>query len=75
MNDQETVIYNLLLRLEEKYLTKEKIFRVILDGKSAEQTEIEFIDALCQTVLTSLNFGNYRRAAKYLALAANFCRK
>ena len=75
MNAQENQIYNLLLQLEDKYLTSEKIFRVILEGKQAEQDKIELIDALCQTVVTSLNFGDSRRAVKYLALAASFCKK
>ncbi|MBR0262180.1 MAG: hypothetical protein IJQ85_10370 [Selenomonadaceae bacterium] len=74
MNNQETIIYNLLGKLEEKYLTSDKIRRAILEGNIAKQEEIEFIDALFQTVITSLNFGNYKRAVKYLALIEKFCR-
>lgn len=72
MNEQTTLIYDLLGKLEEKYLTSEKIRQAILEGNIVKQEEIEFIDALCQTVITSLNFGNYNRAVKYLALATAF---
>ena len=73
MNNQEALICNLLEKLEQKYLTDEQIRRAIIGNDVAKQDEIELIDALCQTVITSLNFGNYRRAVKYLALAINFC--
>ena len=72
MNDQTAMIYNLLGKLEEKYLSEEIVRRAILEGDIAKQAQIEFVDALCQTVITSLNFGNYKRAAKYLALATAF---
>ncbi len=72
MNDQTAIIYDLLGKLEEKYLSEEIIRRAILEDDAAKQAQIEFVDALCQTVITSLNFGNYKRAAKYLALAATF---
>ena len=72
MNEQTAMIYDLLGKLEEKYLSEEIIHRAILEGDAAKQAQIEFVDALCQTVITSLNFGNHKRAAKYLALAATF---
>ena len=72
MNDQTAMIYNLLGKLEEKYLSEEIVRRAILEGDIAKQAQIEFVDALCQTVITSLNFGDYKRAAKYLVLAATF---
>ena len=72
MNEQTAMIYDLLGKLEEKYLSEEIIRRAILEGNVAKQAQIEFVDALCQTVITSLNFGNNKRAAKYLALAATF---
>ena len=74
MNDQTAIIYNLLGKLEEKYLSEEIILRAILEGDIAKQMQIEFVDALCQTVVTSLNFGDNKRAAKYLTLAAVFCK-
>ena len=73
MNNQEALICNLLEKLEQKYLTDEQIRRAIIGNDVVKQDEIELIDALCQTVITSLNFGDYRRAVKYLALAINFC--
>lgn len=73
MNNQEALICNLLEKLEQKYLTDEQIRRAIIGNDVVKQDEIELIDALCQAVITSLNFGDYRRAVKYLALAINFC--
>ena len=73
MNNQEALICNLLEKLEQKYLTDEQISRAIIGNDVVKQDEIELIDALCQAVITSLNFGDYRRAVKYLALAINFC--
>lgn len=74
MNTQAQIIYNLLCKLDEKYFTPEKIRPAILEGNITKQTEIELVDSLCQTVITSLNFGDYSRAAKYLALAEKCCR-
>ena len=75
MNDQEKIIYDLLCKLNEKYLTAEKIQQAILEKNIDLQAKIEFIDALCQTVITSLNFGDYRRAVKYLNLIEISCKK
>jgi len=75
MNNQAIIIYNLLCKLEEKYLTSENIRRAILEKNIDKQNEFELIDAICQTVITSLNFGDYHRAAKYLALSEILCRK
>ena len=68
MNSQATLIYNLLCKLDEKYLTPERIRKAILEGNVIKQEEIELIDSICQTIITSLNFGDYKRAVKYLAL-------
>ena len=73
MNNQETIIYNLMCKLNEKYLTPESIRRAILEDDTAAQNKIEFIDSLCQTIITSLNFGDYKRAVKYLAITERFC--
>lgn len=74
MNKQTTIIYNLLDKLEEKYLNEENIRQAILEGNVAKQAELEFIDSLCQTVITSLNFGDYKRAVKYLILTDVLCK-
>ena len=75
MNEQALIIYKLLEQLEEKYLTTEKIRRAIVEDDTARQNTLEMIEALCQAVITSLNFGNYKRAVKYLALATDFCER
>ena len=73
MNSQAIVIYNLLCKLDEKYLAPENIRRAILEGNATKQAEIELVDSLCQSVITSLNFGDC--AVKYLALAEGLCKK
>ena len=75
MNSQAIVIYNLLCKLDEKYLAPENIRRAILEGNATKQAEIELVDSLCQSVITSLNFGDCKRAVKYLALAEGLCKK
>ena len=75
MNNQGTIIYNLLCKLEEKYLTSERIRQAILEKDTAMQEQIEFIDSLFRAVITSLNFEDYRRAVKYLNLIEMFCKK
>jgi len=75
MNNQAIIIYNLLCKLEDKYLTSENIRRAILEKNIDKQNEFELIDAICQTVITSLNFGDYHRASEYLALSEILCRK
>lgn len=74
MNNQTAIIYNLLCKLNEKYLTSERIRRAILEGNISRQTKIELIDAICQTIVTSLNFGDYRRAVEYLILTERLCK-
>ncbi len=75
MNHQAIIIYSLLCKLEEKYLTPENIRRAILEKNIDKQNEIELINAICQTVITSLNFGDYKRAAEYFILAEGLCEK
>ena len=75
MNDQALIIYKLLEQLKKKYLTPEIIRRAIIEGDTARQNTLETIEALCQAVITSLNFGNYKRAVKYLAIATDFCER
>ncbi len=75
MNNQAIIIYNLLCKLEEKYLTPENIRRAIIERNVDKQNKIELIDAICQTVITSLNFGDYKRAAEYFILAESLCEK
>ena len=75
MNSQALIIYNLLCKLDEKYLAPENIRRAILEGNTTKQAEIELVDSLCQSVITSLNFGDYKRAVKYLALTEGLCKR
>ena len=59
--NQAIMIYNLLCKLDEKYLKPENIRRAILEGNTTKQAEIELVDSICQSVITSLNFGDYKR--------------
>ncbi len=75
MNNQLIIIYSLLERLEKKYFSDETIRLAIIEKNISKQNKLEFVESLCQTVITSLNFGNYKRATKYLVLADAFCEK
>ena len=75
MNNQAIIIYNLLCKLGEKYLKDEKIRMAILEKNITKQNEIELIDSMFQTVITSLNFGDYKRAVRYLIFAEGLCKK
>lgn len=75
MNNQAIIIYNLLCKLSEKYLTAENIRRAIIEKNIPNQNEIELIDSMFQTVITSLNFGNYKRAVRYLVFTEGLCKK
>ena len=73
MSIQTNMICDLLVKLEDKYLQNESICQIIVDDNTYKQNKVEIVDALCQTILTSLNFKDYKRATRYLALTVGFC--
>ncbi|MBR1580876.1 MAG: hypothetical protein IJ668_10380 [Selenomonadaceae bacterium] len=78
---QRKLIETLLERLENKYLTREKMYRKILATQREKFSltgtinRIDVLDGVRENVKTSLLFGNYRRASWYLKTLERLCRK
>ena len=78
---QNELLENLLVRLERKYLTREKMYKQILFGQRGEFSlgmtlnRIDVLDAVRVNIKTSLMFGNYRRATWYLKMLERLCKK
>ncbi|MBQ9479541.1 MAG: hypothetical protein IJU71_08310 [Selenomonadaceae bacterium] len=78
---QRKLIETLLERLENKYLTREKMYRKILATQREKFSltgtinRIDVLDGVRENVKTSLLFGNYRRASWYLKMLERLCRK
>ena len=79
---QKIALEETLRELEKKFLTREKIKSWILSGRAAENVSntdvlalLDLIDAVRENVKTSLQFENFRRAAKYLTLLQTLCEK
>ena len=70
----------LLRELEERHLTREHIKVRFLSGKSSAGisgvdvvTLLDLLDAVRESFKTSLQFGDYRRALRYLVLLDFLC--
>lgn len=79
---QKIATEEILNELEKKFLTREKIKSGILSGRAAENisdtdvlTLLDLIDAVRENVKTSLQFGKFRRATRYLTLLQTLCEK
>ena len=79
---QREVIEKLLQKLDERFLTREEIKMRMLSGrKSSDEGEIDIvsrldlIDAVRENLRTSLQFEDYRRAARYLTMLNTLCQK
>lgn len=79
---QREVIEKLLQKLDERFLTREEIKMRLLSGrKSGDEGEIDIvsrldlIDAVRENLRTSLQFEDYRRAARYLTMLNTLCQK
>lgn len=72
---QRWLLYKLLHKFDEEYLTKESVCRVILTNDKEKQDMLEILDAVGNTVLTALRFRDYHRAARYVAAFARLCEK
>ena len=79
---QKAALEEIFDELERKFLAREKIKAGILSGRAAENisdtdifTLLNLIDAVRENVKTSLQFDNFRRAAKYLAVLQSLCEK
>ena len=81
-NSQRFAIERLLTDIENKYLTREKMYERILNRRSKSNSNvvdilgrIEIIDAVRENVKTALQFSNYQRALWYLQTLLRLCEK
>lgn len=77
---QQAALEKLLSDVEEKYLTREHIKVRFLSGRNSAGvggvdvvTLLDMLDAVRENLKTSLQFGDFRRAIKYLALLNLLC--
>lgn len=56
----------LLDKICNKYITDSSVLPLILSNDNKQMQSLQLIDFLHQSVLTSLQFGQYRRAVWYL---------
>ena len=72
---QEQVIRILLNEICKRYITDASIFPIILSNDAKQIENLKLVDSLQQSVLTSLRFGQYRRAVWYLQAFSRTCEK
>ncbi len=78
---QGELVNGALDKLENAYLTREKMYKKILASKrsafslTATIDRLDLVDAVRENVKTSLMFKNYRRATWYLRLLEQLCRR
>ena len=79
---QQMSIETLLISIEKKYLTREKMYNRILHNRDDEDPtviniigRIDIIDSVRENVKTALQFGDYKRATWYLSLLVRLCEK
>ena len=77
---QQMSIETLLVSIEKKYLTREKMYNRILHNRDDSDPtviniigRIDIIDSVRENVKTSLQFGDYKRATWYLSLLMRLC--
>ena len=77
--NQRIAIEEIFGELEKKFLTREKIKTRFLNERTSEDTDIlnrlDLIDAARENLKTSLQFGHFRRASRYLTLLNLLCEK
>jgi len=79
---QQATLESLLVNLEDKYLTREHIKVRFLSGKNSAAvggadvvTLLDLLDSVRENLKTSLQFGDFRRAIRYLFLLEYLCEK
>ena len=82
MKAQQLAIETLLVSIEKKYLTREKMYNRILHNRESTDSSVinivgrmDIVDSVRQNVRTSLQFGDYRRATWYLRMLLRLCEK
>lgn len=71
MTDQ--VIRGLLDKICKKHITDASMLPLILSKDKKQAENLRILDCLHQSVLTSLQFGQYRRAVWYLQAFSRLC--
>jgi len=69
----DQAIKTLLDELDRQYFTDSSILPIILSNDQRQLENLQLIDSLHQSVLTSLQFGQYRRAVWYLQAFSMEC--
>ena len=81
MNEEEQnklqyeTLKNLLLKLENKYLTDKNVCRILLQGSKLQRHYLDLIDVVHQNLITSIKFKQYRRAQRFLIALIKLCVK
>ena len=79
---QQLVLEQLLEELEKNFLSREHIKTRFLNGRTSTNsvgvdviTLLDLIDAVRENLKTSLQFEDYRRAARYFVVLQTLCEK
>lgn len=71
----DEVLKAILDRIYKEYIDDDLIMAIILSEDKREKRNLEIIDALYQSVLTSIQFGKYKRAVWYLRAFFEMCKR
>lgn len=66
------IIQSLLEQIRMQYMTEKSIIPILLSKDAKKMQYLKVLDGLYGSVLTSLQFGQYRRAVWYLQAFAQF---
>lgn len=69
----DQIISGLLDEISKQYLTDASVLPLILSNDESQMKKLQILDFLQQSVLTSLQFGQYRRATWYLQAFSQVC--
>ena len=75
VNNPETtglIIHDLLEYIRMQYMTEKVVIPILLSRDEKKVQNLKILDGLYGSVLTSLQFGQYRRAVWYLQAFAKF---
>lgn len=77
---QQLVLEQLLEELEKKFLSREHIKTRFLNGRTDAAdfdvvTLLDLIDSVRENLKTSMQFEDYRRAARYFVMLQTLCEK
>lgn len=70
---QKILKYN-LKKIHEKYLTDDKIFSLMMSRSNKNSKILDEIDILNKIVMSAIQFEEYHRAIRYMALLNKICK-